>query len=369
MDPCPVLIGREQEMATLRALLDAGGGVAIVSGEAGIGKSRLVREFAAEATERGRVVLWGRPEEVAQPGPYALIVDLLESIAERTQALANGEVRELITRLRRSSTEVENQPALTPRAVAAEMRGIVAGIGLPPLFVLEDLHWGDEASHSVVLHLARAARDEGTAILATFRSEQEPGKASLHRLLDVLRRDRVIREIPLPPLTDSQITEMVRAMWDYEPSAKQIELIAVRAEGVPFFVEELARSPQQDPGRGPVSVGQTLRASLDGLSMDCRRAITLASLMLGAIDPNVLSVASGVSIEEVRQYLLEAANAGLIADRDGRLLFRHALVREAIVGGLMSVELARLHARLAEALERVFETELDSHATALMHHY
>src|SRR5437867_6339905 len=102
MDPCPILVGRQQEMATLRGLIDAGGGVAIVSGEAGIGKSRLVREFAAEAAERGRVVLWGRPEEVAQPGPYALIVDLLESIAERQ---TTDDVRELIAQLRRASSE------------------------------------------------------------------------------------------------------------------------------------------------------------------------------------------------------------------------------------------------------------------------
>src|SRR5437867_8889250 len=83
MDPCPILVGRQQEMATLRGLIDAGGGVAIVSGEAGIGKSRLVREFAAIGAQRGRVIVWGRPEQVAQPGPYALILDLIEGIAEK----------------------------------------------------------------------------------------------------------------------------------------------------------------------------------------------------------------------------------------------------------------------------------------------
>src|SRR5688572_17733784 len=101
MDPCPVLVGRQQELATLRQLLSAGGGVAVVSGEAGIGKSRLIREFAAEAEQIGRIVLWGRPEEVAQPGPYALIADLLESIVERGGADVKREARALAAELLR----------------------------------------------------------------------------------------------------------------------------------------------------------------------------------------------------------------------------------------------------------------------------
>src|SRR5688572_15836631 len=139
MDPCPVLVGRQRELSALRNLLDAEGGVAIVSGEAGIGKSRLVREFASEASQRGggRIVLWARPEEVAQPGPYALIVDLLESIAERGSAAVKTEVRALVSELTRTDADGQ-RPAPAPRAVAAEVRGLVAQLGKPPLIVLED---------------------------------------------------------------------------------------------------------------------------------------------------------------------------------------------------------------------------------------
>src|ERR1051326_2358562 len=124
MDPCPVLVGREQEMATLQSLLDAGGGVAIVSGEAGIGKSRLVREFAAIAEKSGRIVLWGRPEEVAQPGPYALIVDLLESIAGAGSPRTKAEARGLVNDLTPPSAPTQRQMPTT-RAVAAEIRGLL----------------------------------------------------------------------------------------------------------------------------------------------------------------------------------------------------------------------------------------------------
>ncbi|MGH2784300.1 MAG: ATP-binding protein, partial [Actinomycetota bacterium] len=178
MDPCPVLVGREQELAALRAVLDAGGGVAIVSGEAGIGKSRLVREFANEAVARGRLDLWARPEEVAQPGPYALIVDLLESIAERGGGSIKTEARTLIAELSRTD-ESDQRPAPSPRTVAAEIRGLVSQLKGSPLIVMEDLHWADERSHSVILHLMRAARDDQHVVIATMRPERGKSEESL----------------------------------------------------------------------------------------------------------------------------------------------------------------------------------------------
>src|SRR5687768_10700758 len=81
MDVCPILVGRDHELATLLAALESGGGVVLVAGEAGIGKSRLLREFAAKARERGRTVVWGRPEVVAAPGPYSVVIDVLENLA------------------------------------------------------------------------------------------------------------------------------------------------------------------------------------------------------------------------------------------------------------------------------------------------
>ena len=353
-------------MAALRSLLDAGGGVAIVSGEAGIGKSRLIREFAAEAASRGRVVLWGRPEEVAQPGPYALIVDLLESIAERGDSGVKNDARSLAGDLADPNLD-ESYPATTPRVAAAETRGLIARLSNNPLIVLEDLHWGDEASHSVVLHLCRAARDDGHAILASLRPDDR-SHPTLRKLVDALRRDRMAEEIALTPLPDSLIGDMLSAMWGRQPSADRLGEIARRAEGVPFFVEELARSPEES-GHVPESVGHAIQTRLDGVSSEARRIITLASLMLGAIDAPTLSSASDSSVESVRSSLLEAAGAGLVVDREGRLVFRHALVREAISSSVVSVEASRLHSKLALAIEKQFASNLQSHATSLMHHY
>ena len=370
MDPCPVLVGREQEMAALRALLDAGGGVAIVSGEAGIGKSRLVREFAAVAAEAGRVVLWGRPEEVAQPGPYALIVDLLESIAERGSAELKKEARALESELVRPIGTDDQRPAPTARAVAAEIRGLVAQLGLPPLLVLEDLHWADEASHSVVLNLARAARDDGHVLVATIRNEAADSEPSLVRLSDALLRGRVAESLLINPLTDDETATMLELLWKRPPREDELEKLRRLGEGVPFLIEELAASSASNQmSLVPPTVEQSVAARLHALGEEVETVVRTASLLAGPLDPPVLAEACNLSEESVAGHLAEATRAGLLIDRHNLMMFRHALVRDAVASGLTSVETAQTHARLAYAIEKVHSDELDPFAAALAGHY
>jgi len=356
-------------MATLQSLLDAGGGVAIVSGEAGIGKSRLVREFAAIAEKAGRIVLWGRPEEVAQPGPYALIVDLLESIAESGNQKVRREVRDLIANLIGIPDGRSSGSMPTARAVAAETRGLISQLGLPALAVLEDLHWADEASHSVVLHLARASRDDGHVVVATLRPEYEARRVSLSRLVESLVRDRLVSELILSPLSTSDVVEMVRAMASLNPDEDDIDFVLQLGEGIPFFIEELVRRPREVEGHLPISISQVVRAGFDRLTPASRKVVTVASLLLGAIDMAVLVAAFDGETDLVRSSLMEAVELGLIADREGRITFRHALSREAIARDVISIEAARIHARIAQAIMYVYGDEWERHATALMYHY
>jgi DNA-binding CsgD family transcriptional regulator len=369
MEPCPVLVGRQRELSALRDLLDAGGGVAMVSGEAGIGKSRLVREFATEATMRPRIVLWARPEEVAQPGPYALIVDLLESIAERCSATGKTEVRALINELTRTDSDGQ-RPAPAPRAVAAEVRGLVAQLGKPPLIILEDLHWADEQSHSVVLQLARAAKDDKHIVVATLRPERGKSEASLSRLKDSLARDRVGVDVALHPLTADDMAQMLELMWNRVPTEGELAELVRLGEGVPFFIEELAtRRPDGERVRVPRSIEQSVGARLADLGDEAARLLSAASLVTGALDVAVLAVACDVPEDRVANHLTAAVRAGLLEDLEDRLVFRHSLVREAIAESLVSVEAAQTHGRLAAAIEKVHAGELDPFAGALAAHY
>ncbi|MGH2728799.1 MAG: AAA family ATPase, partial [Actinomycetota bacterium] len=343
MEPCPVLVGRQQELSALRAVLDSGGGVAIVSGEAGIGKSRLVRELAASAVDAGRVVLWARPEEVAQPGPYALIVDLLESIAEGAGGAAKSEARALGSELTRSDSDGQ-RPAPAPRAIAAEVRGLVARLGKPPLMVMEDLHWADERSHSVVLHLVRAARDDQHIVVATLRPERGKSEASLARLLDSVARERVAEEIALAPLDSAGMAEMLELIWERPATEEELNELARLGEGVPFFIEELATA-RQEAGKTqvPRSIEQSVAARVADLGEEAARVLRAASLMTGALHVAVLALACDLPNDRVAAHLTAAAGAGLLVDLEDRLVFRHSLAREAIASGLISVETAQTH--------------------------
>lgn len=364
-----MLVGREQELAALRGILDAGGGVAIVSGEAGIGKSRLVREFAKEAEARGRIVLWARPEEVAQPGPYALIVDLLESIAERGGASGKTEARTLIDELTRTHAEGQ-RPAPAPRAVAAEVRGLSAQLGRLPLIVMEDLHWADESSHSVFLHLARAAPDDQHVYIGTLRPEVAVSEGSLGRLVDSLVRDRVVTEVPLSGLGAEDLASMLQQIWGRLPIQNELAELTRLGEGVPFFIEELANSDWG--GQGPLvprSIEQSVVPRVRALGDEAVRVMSAASLMSGAIDVAVLAVACDMADERVARHLASAARAGLLADHEDRLVFRHSLVREAIAGGLVSVEASETHGRIAAAIEKVHAGELELFVGELARHF
>lgn len=353
-------------MAALRALLDAGGGVAIVSGEAGIGKSRLVREFAAEAAERGRVVLWGRPEEVAQPGPYALIVDLLESIAELGDDKTSTRARELGTRLGQN-TPGEERPTPAARAVAAEIRGLSAQLPAPPLLVLEDLHWADEAAHAVMLHLCRAATDDRHLIVCTYRSESMDDSASLSRLIDSISRERGAKEVSVGPLSDADVASMIQAMGlDTLDSADQAR-IARLGEGIPFFVEELADAAIT--GGLPRSLELSVNARLRQLNTEALEVVKMSSLMVGAIDAQVVAHALELSIGSVSKHLVEAVALGLLSDREGKLVFRHSLVRDAVGRGIVSVQLREMHRQIASSVEKLYSSDLEFHSSALGRHY
>lgn len=370
MNACPVLVGRDRELAELRAVLETGGGMALVSGEAGIGKSRLVREFAAAAEKRGRAVLWGRPEEVAQPGPYALVVDLLEALRERCAPAAAAEARDLVAELLRPAASDGEVPALSSRSIAARLRGLLSQLDAPPVVALEDLHTADEASHAVVLHLARSAADDGHVLIGTYRPEAVSQSVSLGRVLAALVRERIAHEVSLSPLAREEMAAMLEALWGRPPYPGELAAIERLGEGIPFFVEELAAS--EAAGQAPAvprSIEQGVLARVRALGEEAATVLATASLVAGALDPAVIAIACDVPADAAARHLVEAVRAGLVADHEGKLAFRHGLVRDAIAASLVSLEAARIHGRLGRAIEAVHADELDLHATALARHY
>jgi len=360
---CPVIVGRDAEMYALIASL-AEGGLVLVAGEAGIGKSRLLREFAVRAEEAGHTVVWGRPESVGGAGPYSLILDLLDDVASVARRGAD-EARDLAETITEPAGKGTEPPA---RKIAARLRGIFAQLGTRPVVMIEDLQGADELSHAVLAHLARSAQDDGVLIVGTYRTE-EANVDPLGRLLDIVTRDRIATELTLQPLGEDATAQMVEAMWDARPTASELSAIERLGEGIPFFIEELAAARATGESVVPASIARAVQIRLNRLSPQGIAIVRTASLTIGPIDPGVLADACGLSEEQVPQHLVAAVVAGLLAEQEGRLVFRHALVREAIEASIVSLERAEIHERLAIAIEKRHPGQLDQHAHALARHH
>src|SRR5438093_9081729 len=152
-------------------------------------------------------------------------------------------------------------------------------------------------------------------------------------------------------------------------SDEAIELVAKLGEGIPFFIEELATAQGDAYESVPHGIDLAVRARLQRLSKKDRSVVCAAALMIGFLDVDVLARAEGLEPATVTRILGDAAHAGLVVDREGLLVFRHALVREALAQSLISIEVEELYRKLAVAIEDVYSADLNAHAMALAQHW
>lgn len=362
MNVCPIHVGRERELAVLTDALERGG-LVLVAGEAGIGKSRLLREFATLASADAHPVVWGRPEVVTAPGPYSVVVDLLDDLASILRKGAPA-ARELADSLAGSVAGGE-PPA---RQIAARLRALFGNLAQRPVIVIEDLHASDELSQAVVAHLARSAPDDGVLLIASYRPEDARAE-SMARLLDVLHRDHIATQLDLEPLDADALHAMLEAMWGAAPTDNETEAIARLGEGIPFFIEELAGARGDDDGALPVSITRAVEGRLARLEPEAQAVIRVASLMGGALDPSVIAVVCALDEAVIPRHLIAGVGAGLLTDREGRLVFRHDLVRASVADAIVSVERAEVHAAIAAAIQARHASAIEPHATALARHH
>ncbi|MDF3041080.1 MAG: protein kinase [Thermomicrobiales bacterium] len=393
----PVIVGREQELAAIDALLASGRGLLLISGEAGIGKSRLAREAVSRAEARGYCVLQGTCFERDRSLPYAPFLDLLRSYAaagredawDRLHVVAPGFLR-LAPDLAGASAgpRATLDPEREQRRRLHEMRELLATLAeeRPVLVLVEDLHWSDEASLELVLHLIRRAAAAPLALLLTYRGD-ERGFA-LARFLAEIDRERVATEIGLRPLTPSQTEQLLRAILDLPRPAGTVFVRSLHGltGGNPFFVEEVLRSLiaegdvyPSDEGwqrqplnrlRVPRSVEEAVRRRSEMLSPTAREVLTLAAVVGRRVDFDLLRTLSGLDEAVLVAAIKELIAAQLLVEDSADLFaFRHALIRQAVYAGLLARERRALHARLAEAIERETTGSRDAMLEDLAYHH
>jgi DNA-binding CsgD family transcriptional regulator len=349
---CPVLIGRDAESGRLRSALGAAqdglGGVVFLTGEAGIGKSRLASELAAEARARGAAVLAGRAVPASVSIPYRPLTEaLLQALRERTFPGDPGlapwlpALRVVIPTIAGPWGDGHSNHAAPVRgeAVLQLLRRFAGATGL--LLVLEDLHWADPDTLAVVEYLSDNLSAEGVLCVATCRSDTTSAGAEL---VARLTGRRAASQLALGRLTAGQVAAMVRACL---PSAADDVIARVQqvADGIPFLVEESLAGPGV-----PRSFADGVRSRLAALSDDERLVLHTAALLGRQFDWRLLPAATGLPAGLIAGALEHGVAAHLLAVDADAFRFRHMLTREAVAAELLPPRRVILAARALAAL-------------------
>lgn len=388
LTPAFPFAGRTRELAALTALLPRANGegrrVALVAGEPGSGKSRLVRELAERLAAEGALVLYGACDAVV-PAPYGPFVEALDRLvrqAEPQQLRADlGPAGGELTRL------LPDLPSIVgglPEPLAADADAerhrlhtaiveLLASLGAraPVLLVLEDVHWADATTLHVVRHLARAGADARMLLVVTFRDAEADMPAELgETLVDVARSEGVVR-MRLGGLSDDDVGEFVRNATGAEADREARETIGRLTDGNAFLLTELWRELVESNAIEvrASSVCLTRPVAEIGTPETVREVVTQRLARLDSVTGQVLELAAVIGpefeLETVRRaaalpegQLLDAVDAavhgGLVVEAHGRRLayrFAHELVRRAVVDRLSAPRRAEIHLRVAEALE------------------
>ncbi|MDN3354991.1 AAA family ATPase [Actinomadura sp. DC4] len=360
---CPTLIGRTAELARLdAALAQAQNGSSVllfVSGDAGIGKSRLVETFARRARERDAIVFSGACLDLAEgAAPYAPFVAALRPLADELDgdelARVLGESpRELGALL----PELCGRPP-DPRDGTERGRLYELALGLfrrmaalyPAVLILEDLHWIDPASADLLAMLGSNLRRAGLVIIGTYRSDEVPRDHPLHTTALELERSGRAERVELTGLSGHEVTAQITGILGTEPATWQTRSLFDRSEGNPFFVEELLAA-------GPTSTELTaslrdvLLTRVERLGPGTRAVLRAVATIGRGGDEELIATVTGLPPGELEFALREAvAHRLLVVSGDGYDT-RHALLREVLHADLLPGQRNRLHSAVAEALE------------------
>jgi predicted ATPase/DNA-binding CsgD family transcriptional regulator len=358
------LIGRGREQAALTEAIAAAasgaGGVILVAGEAGVGKTRVIRAVLAAS---GLRVLAGS----TGPGgtsPYAPVVAALRSYLRAVPATRRPS-GPLAAHLAVLLPELGPPPAQSdfPTLVEA-LRAALVEIGRvqPAAVFLDDLHWADAASLELLPVLARELTDEPVALVGAYRSDDLPRGHPLRRVRTELRRDGHLREVVIDPLDRASTAAIAARVLGAPLGSRLAALLYHRTQGLPFFVEELAaalvdshRLTEGPDGwaltdAGEVPIPDTLRDAVllraDGLSDAGREALGVAAVLGLDIDLDLVEALLGTGVG-----LTELLECGLLIEgAPGRAVFRHALAREAVYGEVPWPRRRTLHRTMATAL-------------------
>jgi len=400
---CPTLIGREPQLAGLRRVLtrarEGNGGVALIVGEAGVGKSRLLRAMTDEARDSGFFVLSGACFEAERSIPYAPLLDLVRLFAGAASPAVVAHVlapaaSELVTIfpelgpiLPDATPNATIDPETNKRRLFHALAQVITTLARtqPVLVTFEDVHWSDDATLELIFHLARSHSTQRVVIALTYRGEE--AGPQLSRLVADLERARVVSELPLERLGRGEVGAMLQAIFGPRDTLGDefLRLLHGLTEGNPFFVEETLKSlivggdlartggawhaRPLERVRVPKTAVEAVRRRLAALTLPARDVASTAAVAGRRFDFGLLQTLTHHDEKELLALVKELIAAQLVVEESAeRFAFRHALTREAIYAELLARERVVLHREVAAALERQHAHALDGVVEALAYH-
>ncbi|WP_194421317.1 helix-turn-helix transcriptional regulator [Microbacterium abyssi] len=371
------MVGRDDDLAELRRAFDrAAGGepsAVLIEGEAGIGKSRLLREFQGELAGAADVHV-GRCFDLGSArSAYGPLTSILRSMVERLGlAEAKAAIGVGAEALRMLVPELGEGIAVRESTSPDALRDAVATLieaaadSAPQVLVVEDLHWVDDSTLVMLTYLLRTLQQGRVLLLITCRTDDVRRGDAVSRFIAETTRARIIERITLERLDRDATRRLVEQLHGGELSETSLDRLMDRAEGVPFFVEEVACCAA---GPLPDSLRDMLLVRFDQLDDDARHVVRVVSGAEGMLSHTLLARLVGLPDDRLDAAIRAASHVGILSVHDDEYTFRHALLREAVHEDLLPGERARLHRAYAEALEAK-ATALDRcDRSSLAHHW
>ena len=391
------LLGRDYELAELMSALDdirsGRGRLFLLTGDAGIGKTRLLEAVADAAEPTEVTVLWGRCWEGGGAAPYwpwsqvlhAVLRDLGSSGSSSYPDAVLRYISELVDeRAVAAGSERLSSVADLPGARAALFDAIVTFLRIRSaegglVIALEDLHAADEASLRLLQVAVRELSTSPVLIVGTYRDAEVRSSPSLHQLMSAIARQG--RRIALSGLDEGCVALLVERTTGGARVGADARVIHDTTDGNPFFVQEVARLLVAEhqiardvvaAGRVPVpeEVHALIRRRLDPLPAETYEALSVASVLGRHFEVGVVAALCDRSPEALLDILDRGAELGVVEDRGlGRWQFSHALLREALYDDMRPSQRVVLHRRAGEAIERVAGDDVESRTSELAHHF
>jgi DNA-binding CsgD family transcriptional regulator len=390
-------VGRTNELQQLSAALDrvrAGTRATLaVSGSAGIGKTRLLRELAQYAASRGMQVIWGRAYETGADAapPYwpwvQALRELVSLLPDRDlRNLISGDRSELVRLLPGLQSRLGlDLPLGTDRASQFRLRDEVsqfldrAARPVPLIVILDDLQWADVASLELIEHLISEPLEAPVLVATSFRSDDVGRRHPLNRVLPALARLPGFQHVELTGLTRREVARYMRGLLAVSPDEELLTRVHGITEGNPLFVREIINWMLRDGVPGPgqeVTIPSTIRAMigqrLDRLSSECDHFLHVAALCGTEFSSDLVAqVADAGLFERISAVLDEARRAHLIEStgRPAEWRFSHEIIAETLRREIETLQKRTLHAEIAAAIEVREPDSGESRAAELAHHY